>query len=136
MDVAGPVSVSLVEQLVAVGQRVVDVQPRWPPECGCWARENQQERRQRRPVGRGRRAAIAGRPPGDRRGPHRGTEGVIQALPGREGRTQVACRFHAVLCNLVPGGFGKEITAGLLQRCRRHQGGQARRRGATVTPAT
>jgi transposase len=27
-------------------------------------------------------------------------------------RTQVACRLYAVLCELVPGGFGKEITAG------------------------
>jgi transposase len=27
-------------------------------------------------------------------------------------RTQVACRLHAVLAELVPGGFGKEITAG------------------------
>jgi transposase len=27
-------------------------------------------------------------------------------------RTQVACRLHAVLCELVPGGICKEITAG------------------------
>jgi transposase len=27
-------------------------------------------------------------------------------------RNQVACRLHAVLCELVPGGFSKEITAG------------------------
>jgi len=37
-------------------------------------------------------------------------------------RNQVVCRLHAVLCDLVPGGFGKEITAGqasgLLQRIR------------------
>jgi hypothetical protein len=37
-------------------------------------------------------------------------------------RNQLACRLHAVLCELVPGGFGKEITAGqaarLLQRIR------------------
>ena len=26
-------------------------------------------------------------------------------------RTQVACRLHAVLCELIPGGVGKEITA-------------------------
>jgi transposase len=26
-------------------------------------------------------------------------------------RNQVACRLHAVLCELVPGGFGKEISA-------------------------
>ena len=30
--------------------------------------------------------------------------------PGRT-RTQVACRLHAVLCGLVPGGMRKEITA-------------------------
>ena len=27
-------------------------------------------------------------------------------------RTQVACRLHAVLCELVPGGVAKAITAG------------------------
>jgi transposase len=26
-------------------------------------------------------------------------------------RTQVACRLHAVLCELVPGGFSKRISA-------------------------
>ena len=26
-------------------------------------------------------------------------------------RNQVACRLHSVLCELVPGGVGKEITA-------------------------
>ena len=31
-------------------------------------------------------------------------------------RNQVACRLHAVLCDLVPGGFGKEITAGQAAR--------------------
>ena len=27
-------------------------------------------------------------------------------------RTQVMCRLHAVLCDLVPGGFSREISAG------------------------
>jgi transposase len=27
------------------------------------------------------------------------------------GRSVIACRLHAVLCELVPGGFGREITA-------------------------
>jgi len=31
-------------------------------------------------------------------------------------RNQVACRLHAVLCELVPGGFAGEITAGLAAR--------------------
>jgi transposase len=39
-------------------------------------------------------------------------------------RNQVACRLHAVLCELVAGGFGKEITAG-----------QAARVLESVTPA-
>jgi transposase len=31
-------------------------------------------------------------------------------------RNQVACRLHAALCELVPGGFAGEITAGLAAR--------------------
>ena len=27
-------------------------------------------------------------------------------------RTQLACRLHAVLCELLPGGVGRELTAG------------------------
>ncbi len=34
------------------------------------------------------------------------------ALGGPEGQNQVACRLHAVLCELVPGGIAKEISAG------------------------
>jgi hypothetical protein len=26
-------------------------------------------------------------------------------------RTQLLCRLHTVLCELVPGGFGKKLTA-------------------------
>jgi transposase len=38
---------------------------------------------------------------------------VVQAPPGPgRARTQVACRLHAVLCELVPGGIPGEITAG------------------------
>ena len=37
---------------------------------------------------------------------------MVQAAPGPgRARTQVACRLHAVLCELVPGGVPKEITA-------------------------
>ena len=39
-------------------------------------------------------------------------------------RTQVACRLHQVLCELIPGGVPKQITAG-----------QAGRILETVTPA-
>jgi hypothetical protein len=42
---------------------------------------------------------------------------VLKVWPGRyrdlgRTRTQVACRLHAVLADLVPGGFSREITAG------------------------
>ena len=37
---------------------------------------------------------------------------MVQAPPGpRPGRTQVACHLHAALCDLVPGGISKNITA-------------------------
>jgi transposase len=38
----------------------------------------------------------------------------VGQAPPRPGprRTQIACRLHAVLCELVPGGVGKEITVG------------------------
>src|SRR5262249_21371033 len=39
-------------------------------------------------------------------------------------RTQVACRLHQVLCELIPGGVSGEITAG-----------QARQILASITPA-
>ncbi len=39
-------------------------------------------------------------------------------------RTQVVCRLHAVLCELVPGGVSKAITAG-----------QAARLLESITPA-
>jgi transposase len=39
-------------------------------------------------------------------------------------RTQVACRLHAVLCELIPGGVSKKLTAG-----------QAGRILASITPA-
>jgi hypothetical protein len=41
------------------------------------------------------------------------------SLPDRDlarARNQAACRLHAVLCDLVPGGTGKKITAGQAAR--------------------
>ena len=54
---------------------------------------------------------------GGGRGPRGGAEGLGQAAPGSgPARNQVACRLHAVLCELVPGGVSKEITAGQAAR--------------------
>ena len=46
-------------------------------------------------------------------------------------RTQVACRLHAVLCELVPGGVAKEITAAP----RRPAAGARSRRAGAVAAA-
>ena len=42
---------------------------------------------------------------------------MVQAAPGPEpDRNQVVCRLHAVLCDLVPGGVSKHISAALATR--------------------
>ena len=62
--------------------------------------------------------------PGERGGLRRGAE--IWARRHRDlarSRNQAACRLHAVLCDLVPGGMRQEISAGqaarLLEQVRR-----------------
>jgi hypothetical protein len=36
---AGGLGHLLAQELVAAGEQVLDVQPSWPPGCGCWHRE-------------------------------------------------------------------------------------------------
>ena len=36
---AGGLGHLLAQELVAAGERVLDMQPSWPPGCGCWHRE-------------------------------------------------------------------------------------------------
>ena len=110
---AGGLGHLLAQQLVAAGRagagRAAEA---GRPGAAAGGRGHQQERPQRRPVGGGRGAALG------RSGREVSAEdhaAVLKVWSKRyrdlgRARTQVACRLHAVLCELVPGGFAGEIT--------------------------
>ena len=65
---AGGLGHLLAQQLLSAGERVLDVQPKLGARVRLLAsREREQERPERRPVGRGRGAALARRPGGQAR---------------------------------------------------------------------
>ena len=87
--------------------------PSWAPGCGCWRRETRTRTTPttpgRSPSRRCARAARREVRPDDH-------AAVLKVWSKRHRdlgrtRTQVACRLHAVLCELVPGGISKDITA-------------------------
>ena len=71
----------LAQQLVAAGERVLDVQPKLASRVRLLHGGAEQERPERCPVGGGRGAAVQDLPRGGRRGPPGGAEGVVQAAP-------------------------------------------------------
>ncbi len=81
---------------------------------GCWASGRVDKNDpQRRPVGRGHRAARARTARG---APRSVTREVLRLLAKRNTdignqRTRVVCRLHALLIELAPGGIAKEINA-------------------------
>jgi transposase len=110
---AGGMGYLLAQQLVAAGERVLDVQPKLGARVRLLAAgdTNKNDPNDARSV------AVAAL----------GSPGVRQVVPddhpavlkvwskryrdlGRT-RTQVVCRLHAVLCELIPGGVSKAITA-------------------------
>ena len=103
---AGGLGQLLAQQLVAAGERVLDVQPKLAcPGAAAAGRGHEQERPERCLVGGGRGAAVQGR----RQVTADDYAAVLKVWSKRHrdlGRTrnQVACRLHAVLCDLVPGG--------------------------------
>ena len=110
---AGGLGHLLARQLVAAGERVLDVQP------GLGARvrlltaggTNKNDPEDARSV-----AVAALRSTARREVKPDDHAAVLKVWPRRHRdlgrtRTQVACRLHAVLCELVPGGIAKEITA-------------------------
>jgi transposase len=106
------------QQFVASGDRVVDVQPRLAARARLLdngaANKNDPKRR---PVGRGGRAAGKALVGGDKRGPRRGDEVVgapAQDLAGS--RTKAANQLHAVILELLPGGYKGEIYAATVAR--------------------
>jgi transposase len=104
----------LAQQLVAAGERVLDIQPKLGARVRLLATgaSNKNDPNDARSVAiaalrsRARREVI----PADH-------AAVLKVWSKRHrdlgrARTQVACRLHAVLCDLVPGGFPREISAG------------------------
>ena len=103
----------LAQQLVAAGEQVVDVQPKVAARVRLLASGNTSKN----DTNDARSVAVAAlRSPARRQVSAEDHTAVLKVWSKRyrdlgRARTQVACRLHAVLTELVPGGFGKEITA-------------------------
>ena len=111
---AGGLGHLLAQQLLSAGERVLDV----PPELGARVRllaagdVNKNDPDDARSV-----AVAALRSAGVREVRPDDHAAVLKIWSKRyrdlgRSRTQVVCRLHAVLCELVPGGVSKAITAG------------------------
>src|SRR5450432_3970874 len=115
---AGGLGHLLAQQLVGAGERVLDVQPKLGARVRLLATgaSNKNDPNDARSV-----AIAALRPAAPRKVAAENHAAVLKLWSKRHrdlGRTrnQVACRLHAVLCELVPGGISKEITAGKAAR--------------------
>ena len=123
---AGGVGHLLAQQLLAAGERVLDVPPKLAARVRLLATGNinKNDPNDARSV-----AVAALRSAGVREARRDDHAAVLKVWSKRyrdlgRARTQVACRLHQVLCELIPGGVPKEITAG-----------QAERILASITPA-
>ena len=110
---AGGLGHLLAQQLVAAGERVLDVQPK----LGARVRLLTAGDTNKNDPNDARSVAIAAlRSAASREVAADDHAAVLKVWSKRQrdlgrARTQVACRLHAVLCELVPGGISKEITA-------------------------
>ena len=120
----------LAQQLVAAGERVPDIQPKLAArirvlEAGNTSKNDPNDARSV--------AVAALRSRACREVTADGHAAVLRMRSRRhqdlgQSRNQIACRLHAVLCGLVPGGLAKEITAAQAAaiieqaRCRRASG--------------
>ena len=102
----------LAQQLTAAGERVLDVQPKLAARVRLLASgdTNKNDPNDARSVAAALRSAACREVRPDDHAM------VLKVWSKRHRdlgrlRTQVACRLHAVLCELVPGGVRKEITA-------------------------
>jgi len=115
---AGGLGHLLAQQLLAAGERVLDV----PPKLGARVRllavgdVNKNDPNDARSVAIAalRSAGVRGVTPDDHAAVLKIWSRRYRDL-GRT-RTQVVCRLHAVLCELIPGGVSKAITAGQAAR--------------------
>jgi transposase len=110
---AGGLGHLLAQQLVAAGERVLDVQPKLGARVRLLAAgdTNKNDPNDARSV-----AVAALRSPGVREVRADDHAAVLKMWSKRHRdlgrtRTQVACRLHAVLCELLPGGVPKKIIA-------------------------
>jgi Transposase/Sulfatase len=123
---AGGLGHLLAQQLLSAGERVLDVPPKLAARVRLLATGNINKN----DPNDARSVAIAAlRSAGIREARRDDHAAVLKVWSKRyrdlgRARTQVACRLHQVLCELVPGGVPGEITAG-----------QARQVLASVTPA-
>jgi transposase len=110
---AGGLGHLLSQQLVAAGERVLDVQPKLAARVrllGAGA-VNKNDPNDARSV------AIAALRSSTQREVRADDHAAVLKMWAKRhrdlgrSRTQTACRLHAVLCELVPGGIAKEITA-------------------------
>src|SRR5450755_1838562 len=115
---AGGLGHLLAQQLVAAGERVLDVQPK----LAARVRLLQAGDTNKNDPNDALSVAIAAlRSRARREVAADDYTAVLKVWSKRHrdlsrARNQVACRLHAVLCELVPGGFSKEISAGQAAR--------------------
>jgi transposase len=115
---AGGLGYLLAQQLVAAGELVLDVQPKLGARVRLLATgaSNKNDPNDARSVAIAALRSAAPRPVAAEN-----HAAVLKLWSKRHHdlgrtRTQVACRLHAVLCELVPGGISKQITAGKATR--------------------
>jgi transposase len=123
---AGGIGHLLARQLLAAGERVLDV----PPELAARVRLLATGDVNKNDPDDARSVAVAALRSAQVREAQRDDHAAVLKVWSKRyqdlgrARTQVACRLHQVLCELIPGGVAKEITAG-----------QARQVLASITPA-
>jgi transposase len=115
---AGGLGHLLAQQLLAAGERVLDV----PPKLGARVRLLATGNTNKNDPNDARSVAIAAlRSPGVREVTPDDHAAVLKIWSKRHrdlgrSRTQVVCRLHAVLCQLIPGGVAKAIAAAAAAR--------------------
>jgi len=110
---AGGLGHLLAQQLVTAGERVLDVQPK----LGARVRLLSTGATNKNDPNDARSVAVAALRSATRRAVTADDHATVLKVWSKRhrdlgrARNQVACRLHAVLCDLVPGGISKEITA-------------------------